>query len=646
MSPVGRTALQGLLVAAAVGLVLWLRTTWTAGTTEDLAHHVALTSLLAGRWQDSAPLVAALQELAHYPVGAHGLAALLAQVLEPPLLATNALAWLALLLCYAALLRLMAALSWGALLLSAAGVLAVFGLQGRAGVLLGGEIVFNYHFAQLVGEALYCAALLLLARRGRPDRPATALAALVGCGLLLLFHILPALHLAVAFACWLLIAGCWGWIAWRRLAWLLPGFLLLLAGGAAISPDFAAMVTYYRDSGVGGIAVGFHRPLLVALALAGGVALLVSWLVLRGWRRSLVQDARSRALAVLLAATTAAAGLFVAQYATLRLGFGEGVYSTYKHLFLLATLALLLTAALPAALSATARQPRPASGNWPALRLPASLLLATTLTLLLPAQLRDLRPAAAAFQAAHGFRIQVLPPEALGTTLVADSELTPILAYGVALAEFALPRDIAARWLYSGQPVPPGPAARFAMVPSELAAGRPGDCVLPGGVSPTYTLVRYDCYALAAQYPRLDQRLGFGRNEPGLRLLGPGWGIARQEGTWNEAPEAQLRLLPPLGVDPDQPLRLTFELLPFLPDQSVLQRVDLRVDGRLLATWQFDAMAPSEVEALLPAGAFAASTALTLTFVMGAPGSPAEGGRRDDPRQLGIMLRGLTVSRP
>lgn len=595
--------------ALAIACVVGLRGIFLGSTAVDLPHHVALTALLHDNWRLDGPLASALSTMANYPVGAHLLAAVITPLVGTPLQAVNVVSWLAVLVAYGCLFRLAGRLGPAVPLVTAAALLAFAGWLGVIAPFIGFEIVISYFYAQLVADAGYALALLALAAWGRPGSDTTLVGVAAGCALLLTFHIVAALHLAAAAALWQVIAWAWGWIGFRRAAVRLLVLAGLLATVAALSPEFAAMLL--------------------------GVFLVR--------RRAPAEDARTRTLALLLAAASGAALLLFAQYATLLLDLGIGTYSTLKHLYLVATMGLV---GLVALLAWLARPAVPVAGGWwqaGSVRSLVSVGLAGTMVLTLPASLDDLRPSAAAYLQARDLRLHALPPDGLGTTIVVDPALPPTINYGIALTEFLLPRAGIAKQLYLGHAVAPGPEARYAMLPMSSVDASARDCLLPGGSPTGYSLVDYPCFSRTRGVAQLGQPVGFGVGQGGEGFRRDGWSAPEQQGTWTIGERAVLVLQRPAGADDDQALRLELDLVPFIAGAMTAQSLRLRLDGSLLADWSFAEAKREVVTVRLPAGSFQGGDALELEFLVGDPRSPMDLGLSADRRRLGIMLLSLTL---
>lgn len=629
--------------ALAIACVVGLRGIFLGSTAVDLPHHVALTALLHDNWRLDGPLASALSTMANYPVGAHLLAAVITPLVGTPLQAVNVVSWLAVLVAYGCLFRLAGRLGPAVPLVTAAALLAFAGWLGVIAPFVGFEIVISYFYAQLVADAGYALALLALAAWGRPGSDSTLVGVAAGCALLLTFHIVAALHLAAAAALWQVIAWAWGWIGFRRAAVRLLVLAGLLATVAALSPEFAAMLRFYKQAGAGTIFYPLRDPLPMAMGIAAAVivAMLLGVFLVR--RRAPTEDARTRTLALLLAAASGAALLLFAQYATLLLDLGIGTYSTLKHLYLVATMGLV---GLVALLAWLARPAVPVAGGWwqaGSLRSLVSVGLAGAMVLTLPASLDDLRPSAAAYLQARDLRLHALPPDGLGTTIVVDPALPPTINYGIALTEFLLPRAGIAKQLYLGHAVAPGPEARYAMLPMSSVDASARDCLLPGGSPTGYSLVDYPCFSRTRGVARLGQPVGFGVGQGGEGFRRDGWSVTEPQGTWTLGERAILALQRPTGATDGQALRLELDLVPFIAGAMTAQSLQLRLDGVVLADWRFTEAKRQVVTASLPAGSFQGPPVLELELLIGDPRSPMDLGLSADRRRLGVMLLSLTL---
>lgn len=129
------------------------------------------------------------------------------------------------------------------------------------------------------------------------------------------------------------------------------------------------------------------------------------------------------------------------------------------------------------------------------------------------------------------------------------------------------------------------------------------------------------------------------------RYGGPGWSYSGVDGTWTDGAEA--RVLLPVEVSPDADLVATIEVMPYCVAQSPRRAVEVRVDERAVARFEFDGatLAPGfqTLTMLLGGAPPRRAASLELSFVVDRPMSPAALGLSSDARRVGLMVRRLRV---
>ncbi|MBO9545773.1 hypothetical protein [Caulobacter sp.] len=199
----------------------------------------------------------------------------------------------------------------------------------------GGELVDNFFYPQIVGEAVAALALAgggVLLLRWRPVFVAYAAAAvlLAGC-----FHLVPTLKLAGAFMAMLGVAWLRDLIHARRFDWVGLVGLFVILGGVVGSPFFWRMRWMAANNG----SLHLAAPLtLEGLAAAAVILLLLSaWILIVELMRApgaVEADEKPTASAVLLASFgAAAAAAMLAQYAMWVLKHDGSPYAVMKHSF-------------------------------------------------------------------------------------------------------------------------------------------------------------------------------------------------------------------------------------------------------------------------------------------------------------------------
>ena len=156
----------------------------------DVAHHFLLIDFLmkddVSNLATSPPLAA----VAHYPRGAHWLAAGLAFLTGSPYMSMWLLSIAAIYICYYAMCRMIIEVG-GYACLAVFVVLIAAAYWTKA--ITGFEVRGNFFYAQLIGTAFYFASLLTISRL--PVGPGQISYVLIASFVLLAVHLLPALNL-------------------------------------------------------------------------------------------------------------------------------------------------------------------------------------------------------------------------------------------------------------------------------------------------------------------------------------------------------------------------------------------------------------------------------------------------------------------
>jgi hypothetical protein len=325
----------------------------------DLAHHYSLVARLAEHWRLQAAYDHSLGEMNVYPRLSHALAAALARLNGSPLLGlqwTAVASWITAWAVLVAMLRQLPAraAALGAAVLAALLLLNYFGPRLE---LHGSELVVNFFFSQIVGQAFALALLLLALHMERVGvaplwRYALLLAGIrLCCGI----HLMPATELLAVLA----LQAALDLAAWPRrrqgLAASLPALAIVLApiAGALLlytHPGFAVMKSISANSG------GIHTVFLTTLPGFGAYAallLLLSAALLQCWRRlaaaAPAQAGQALGLKYLALYGLACAGSCLLQLALLHWDMGSE-YAVKKYLFALHSAMLLQLSLLPVVL--------------------------------------------------------------------------------------------------------------------------------------------------------------------------------------------------------------------------------------------------------------------------------------------------------
>jgi hypothetical protein len=493
----------------------------------------------------------------------------------------------------------------------------------RAG--FGGEVVGNFFYPQLVGEAF---ALLLLAPASGllPGRrlafAAVAAAGTAVCGCL---HLVPTLHLAGAALALLGMEALRDLLQKRRLDWRLPAGMAAIAAAVVGNPYFWLMRRLSANDGGIGFGIELGLPLLAGAEI---VLLVLSGLVLLLRLQPAETDGpapRASALLAALGAAAAAAGLAQLLAYTL---LGEGSpYAVKKHAFAVFTLLGFL---LPLAAVELRRAARPAP-SW-SLWLAAAgqaVLVATLFSgpspIDVPAADRLLAEARA-LRAARG--------EPVSNILFVSESTGALLSYIVSTAALHRRADAAANEaLQTGFPLHHDTVSTVATRPGDLY-DRP-ECREPSP-SRRIVLVRADCAS-----PR---GVSFKTGGQGGGFLREGWSVPEPGGVWTDGRRAVVELpLPPQTARYRQPW-LEVGGFGLVAPQSPERRVRVRVEQEPWQGFTYrQGVALYHVFALpLPADA-ARRGKVRIEVEVENPVSPAELGSVKDDRRLGFGLEQIRV---
>lgn len=137
------------------------------------------------------------------------------------------------------------------------------------------------------------------------------------------------------------------------------------------------------------------------------------------------------------------------------------------------------------------------------------------------------------------------------------------------------------------------------------------------------------------------QTYHFGKGGDGQSFLLGGWSEPGEGATWSEGSSAALAM----HVAPDsQDLKIVLNAEPYLPAACPQLGVDVRMQGALLAHWQFERgkPVPSTTLALSPAQRRTDGN-IVLSFSFDKARSPFESGESVDARKLALLLHSVSI---
>ena len=124
--------------------------------------------------------------------------------------------------------------------------------------------------------------------------------------------------------------------------------------------------------------------------------------------------------------------------------------------------------------------------------------------------------------------------------------------------------------------------------------------------------------------------------------LGYGWSEFLPDGIWSIGREASLQFHLPRSSD--DPVRLTFHVLPLALSTSPARTVKVIVNGRGIASWSFDRMEWREVGCDVPRSLTGDCGFVDIRFVFERSSVSAEADLPEEAERLGFMLQTITAS--
>jgi hypothetical protein len=600
-------------------------------TSVDVAHHLQLAIVFRDALQLPPDGASFMAEMFVYPNIAHRLSGLLMRAGMDPLSAMTVLAAAATLTAWTLLLALAARVSLPAMLSTG---LAAAALAAHWVGVFGREVVYNFFFAQLVGEAAALALACLVARlpRGLPFLlGATAATFLAGC-----VHLLPAIKLAGVFLVLLAIEALEAALRQRRRPRLttLAG-LALVPAALLLNPVFRAMMKISENDGVIdlGAPLGPAGVAVLAAALAG-------LSVLGLWRTSLATSAArpaSRAGQLVFAFGLATAGAFFVQLLAWTLLGLSSPYAVLKHGFgVLSLLAACLPLVVAFVLPARIRDFGRGGPAWPRVLAPAALAaLVGYVTLHRPSFL-PVPQIAALLGQVEALRAANRLPNAQPIYFSA-SDQPPMVDYLASVVGLHALRDANVLAILLRDRPADLRQARFLAAPrADPQFSRPA-CQRG---RPQGSLALYDGACLTGEWgpPPVLFRAG----GTGAPYLAEGWSVPEAGGVWSQARRMRLVLPAPTGLaDPAADARLEVVLFALLHERSPSRTATVRLEGQekgVTHTFQLGALNEQVFPLPLPTELRSAPE-IVVEIAVADPVTPRALGLGPDDRALGVGLK-------
>ncbi len=575
-----------------------------------------------------------MAEMAIYPKLSHRLAALAANLGWPELNALLLVGVTSAAIVWLALFDQARRVSLGYMTVCA-GLMVVDVLVVRAA--FGGELIDNFFYPQIVGEAVAVLGLVgggVLLPRSRPLFVvyATAVVLLTGC-----FHLVPTLKLAGALMAMLGLAWLRDLIHGRRFDWVGLLGLFAILGGVVGSPFFWRMRWMAINNGSLNLAVKLP---LEGLAAAAGVLLLLSaWILVVELTRApgaVEADEKPTAAAVLLAAFgAAAAASMLAQYAMWELRHDGSPYAVMKHSFgvfsLLAFVVPLWGLTVLGLRSNSLNEPPAwARAVGPAPAFAAQLVV--MLCLFLRPSVFDVPKVNAVLRDVREIRLtRGLQGEQV---MFSASDMPPITTYMATIAMLRSPHGgNVLSLMHDGRPDRPGDVPYIVTLAGD-AYDKPG-CRSGAPLGLVVVVV-----GACIEPPSLLFKAG-GAGVPYLR---EGWGLPELGGVWSNGKRAVVDL----PIAPAQRTLTSASIqvaaFAFLPQNGSTRTVTVSAPGAAPETFTFnrqDAIRHDYLLALPPEalkGEF-----VRVTFDIKDPQTPRELGLGADDRALGAGLEAMRI---
>ena len=435
-TPSHRAALLALLVATA-GCVFWLMDDIWSGSV-DFAHHYALVRFLADHLALPTAGDPALHAMSIYPPATHAIAALVGRIVGSPLLGMQVTALCALAFLWGSFAWWLSLLPTRAFAPTAVVLAVLLAIAAAIGFELHGEeLVSNYLYSQLVGEAVAMCVVAWVVRLWITDGLATraswilAIAApIVGS-----LHLLPGLLLLATFCVSVVLDAAARPRGALRVCVKGGAWALVSLAATIASPAFRAMRSLSENEGSLDLRFIHSNAGLIVLA---SVVLVVS-IVLGLWWTARARRGHGGEWAAVKMMSAYGAGLSLLCLAQLAaLLFGEGSsYACRKYAFALdvalcgqiaVAIGLVLARELPSPLQPTLR--------WVRVLFPAACVVLVFAATLSPrTRVASLHALMEVDAFAADYRRLALPRTDAGEALaIGIHGLTPVMNYMVSIA--------------------------------------------------------------------------------------------------------------------------------------------------------------------------------------------------------------------
>jgi hypothetical protein len=611
----------------------------------DFGHHVVLvTRLMEHLGGGLDPNDASTGAMAVYPRYAHALAAVVGTLVDSPVLGVHFISLVAVLAAWSAWALAARSLPEPAGVMNCLWLLILMLIADRFIRLevFGNEILVNFFYAQMVGQAFACAVIAIATGLdARGGSPVVRYAVLGGAAWLLTkVHLVPAVQI-FGFLVLMVITDALaarGRSAWNHAA----GVAAIVIALALIfaNPQVWELVRLSEHDG--GLFLRYtpepvHVAILAAVVAAVAVVMLLAWSFLSPDERR--KWAYGRAVA-LFALTVS--GLGIAQFLALKLGYGSP-YSVKKHAFALNAAILLLLAFGLARFTPWAKARR----HWiPPLRSVPAWATACLVPLALLGA-RSFEPRHASIETSRLAGVERFARHAEGLTVgdpspqhdyaIGISGIGPIGDYLVSIASLQAPIDDNADAIRRGLPPPHQDLARYILTSTGRAFWDVPAC---RRTPPALGLIFVDAHCVLAEaVPPCAGKLDLTGSGEASPYAFDGLSAPESIGRWSDGGEASFTCRVRAGAS--APRLIRFATRAFLPPGRSQRLIAGVGGGGEPATYVYDA-ATSTREIALPISApTVASGIVKVTFRFPDAVSPAEAGVGRDTRRLAIAFTGV-----
>lgn len=136
--------------------------------------------------------------------------------------------------------------------------------------------------------------------------------------------------------------------------------------------------------------------------------------------------------------------------------------------------------------------------------------------------------------------------------------------------------------------------------------------------------------------------IDFSENGNGSQYIVSGFWYPEGPATWALSPRASIVFTVVKQKEGATPTRLVVKLFPFVPSTANVRRIAVSLNGRRVAEWSYTSGSWVTETIILPEDLV--GTAVVMTFDVNQAPTPKQSGMGEDPRPLGLALKGISVA--